>query len=125
MLEHQFSGHYDTTHGAGLAAIIPAWLQYIVENGSPEQVARVAQFGIKVFGISPDLGDVKAVAIAGIRAFRLWVQSLGMPLTMDELGVPKAEIPAMVKRTLDANNQKILGFIDLDEKAITEIFNKL
>ena len=125
MLEHQFSGHYDTTHGAGLAAIMPAWLQYIVDNGSPEQVARVAQFAVKVFGISPEMGDVKATANAGIRAFRAWIHSIGMPLNFAELGVPKNEIPAMVKRTLDANNQKILGFIDLDGPVITAIFTSM
>ena len=124
-LEHQFSGYYNTAHGAGLAAIIPAWLQYIVDNGTPEQVARVTQFGIKIFGVSPDPGDIKAVAEAGIRAFRSFVRSIGMPLTLEELGVPKNEVPEMVKRTMDANKGRITGFMDLDEKAVTAIFSSM
>ena len=124
-LEHQFSGHYDTAHGAGLAVVMPALLQYIIDNGTPEQAARVAQFGAGVFGIRADLADIKASANAGVRAFRSWIHSVGMPLTLGELGVPKAELPAMVKRTMDANNGKILGFIDLDEKAVTAIYSSM
>ena len=124
-LEHQFSGHYDTVHGAGLAAIMPAWLQYIADNGTPAQAARVAQFGVKVFGVSPDMGDIRATANAGLRAFRVWVHSIGMPLTLEELGVPREEVPDMVKRTMNANNGKIPGFMDLDEKAVTAIFSSM
>ena len=121
-LEHQFSGHYDTTHGAGLAAIMPAWLQYIVDNGNSEQIARVAQFGVKVFGVSPDMTDIRATANAGLEAFRAWVRSIGMPLTLTELGVPKKELPEAIRRTVDANNGKISGFLDLDENAIGAIY---
>jgi alcohol dehydrogenase YqhD (iron-dependent ADH family) len=138
-LEHQFSGHYDTPHGAGLAAVMPAWLQYIIDNGTPEQVARAARFGVKIFGVNagafaaaingsdslPALDDLKAVANAGLAAFRAWIKSIGMPLTFDELGIPKAELPAMVKRTMDANNGKVPGFMDLDENAVTAIYSLL
>ena len=121
-LEHQFSGHYDTAHGAGLAAVMPAWLQYIVDNGTPAQAARVAQFGVSVFGVRADMADIKATANAGLEAFRTWIRSIGMPLSFAELGVPTADLPVMVKRTLDAVNGKITGFMDLDEKAVTAIF---
>ena len=121
-LEHQFSGHYDTAHGAGLAMIMPAWLQYIADHGSPEQIARIAQFGVKVFGVAPDFADIKATANAGLAAFRLWVKSIGMPLTFTELGVPPADLQDAVKRTMDATGGKIIGYMDLDEKAVRDIF---
>jgi len=124
-LEHQLSGHYDTAHGAGLAVVIPGWLQYIVENGSPEKVARVAQFGVSVFGVRPDMADPKATANAGLEALRAWVRSIGMPNTLAELGVPRADIPAIVKRVVEAHNGKIIGLMDLEEKAITEIYNSI
>jgi len=124
-LEHQLSGHFDTVHGAGLAAVMPAWLQYVVDNGTPEQAARVAQFCVKVFGISPDMGDIKATACAGLNAFRAWVRSIGMPLTLAELGVPKTELDTVIRLTADANKGKITGFMDLDEKAIGAIFRSM
>jgi alcohol dehydrogenase YqhD (iron-dependent ADH family) len=124
-LEHQFSGHYDTAHGAGLAAIIPAWLQYAVDNGTPDHVARVAQFCVKIFGLSPEMGDVKATANAGLKALRAWIHSIGMPLTFEELGIPASEVKEMVRRTMSANNGKMSGFIELDEKAVTAIFSSM
>jgi len=124
-LEHQLSGHYDTVHGAGLAAIMPAWLQYVTDNGTPEQAARVAQFAVKVFGVSPDMGDIKATAHAGLKAFRAWVHSIGMPLTLAELGIPAADLNAVIKRTVDANKGSITGFMDLDERAIAAIFTSM
>jgi len=124
-LEHQLSGHYDTAHGAGLSVMMPGWLQYIVNNGTPEQVARVAQFGVSVFGVRPDMADPKATANAGLEAFRAWIRSIGMPNTLAELGVPKADIPAIVKRVVEAHNGKIIGLIDLEEQAITAIYNSV
>ncbi len=122
-LEHQLSGHYDTAHGAGLAVIMPAWLQYIADNGAEEQVERVAQFGAKVFNAKAD--TAKATANAGLDAFRAWLRSIGMPLTLAELGIPKADLDAVIKRAVDANKGKISGYIDLDEKAIRAIYSSV
>jgi len=128
-LEHQLSGHYDTAHGAGLAAVMPAWFQYIAENGTIEQAARIKQFCGKVFGLEyrkrMDIAESRGNAGAGIHLFRSWLGSIGMPLTPEELGIPKEDIPAMAKRTADANNGKIIGFMDLDEKAIGAIYTKM
>jgi len=122
-LEHQLSAHYDTPHGAGLAVIMPAWLQYIADNGTEAQVGRVAQFGAKVFAARADTG--KATANAGLDAFRIWLRSIGMPLTLAELGIPKADLENVIKRAVEANNGKITGYIDLDEKAIREIYSSV
>jgi alcohol dehydrogenase YqhD (iron-dependent ADH family) len=124
-LEHQFSGHYDTAHGAGLAAIMPAWLQYIADNGSPEHIERIAQFTVKVFGVNPDRDDPRATANRGLDYFRAWVRSIGMPLTLTELGVPKEDLPLVIRQTVDACGGKITGFMDLDEKAISAIYTSI
>jgi alcohol dehydrogenase YqhD (iron-dependent ADH family) len=125
-LEHQLSGHYDTAHGAGLAAVMPAWFYYIANNGTIEQAARVARFCNKVFGAKePDIANIRDTAALGVRVFRIWLESIGMPLTLEELGIPKEDVPAMAKRAADANNGKIIGFMDLDEKAIAAIYTKM
>ncbi|MDR0497085.1 MAG: iron-containing alcohol dehydrogenase [Treponema sp.] len=124
-LERQLSGHYDTVHGAGLAAIMPAWLQYILDNGTPDHAAKIAQFGVKVFGVSPNTEDIKATANAGLDAFRSWIRSVGMPLTLPELGIPKTELGVVIKRTVDDNKGKVAGYMDLDEKAISAIYTSM
>jgi len=124
-LESQISGFYDTAHGAGLAAVMPAWLQYIANHGSAEQVARVAQFGVGVFGVKADMQDPKGTADEGIRAFRQWVKQIGQPLTLKELGIPREDLGAVVKRCMDVNKGKVPGFMELDEKAVNEIFTSI
>jgi alcohol dehydrogenase YqhD (iron-dependent ADH family) len=77
---------------------------------------------VDVFGISPEMTDIKATADAGIRAFRAWITSIGMPLTLKELGIPKTDLQAVIKRCLESNGGKVPGYMELDEKAVTEIF---
>jgi alcohol dehydrogenase YqhD (iron-dependent ADH family) len=122
-LESQLSGYYDTAHGAGLAVVMPTWLHYIVEHGTPAQAARVAQFGVKVFGVSPDMADIQATAETGLNRFRAWLRSLGMPLTLKELGIPKDDLDALVKRCMGVNGGLVQGFMDLDEDAVRAIFS--
>jgi alcohol dehydrogenase YqhD (iron-dependent ADH family) len=124
-LEAQLSGHYDTAHGAGLAAVMPAWLQYIADHGNPAQVARVAQFGVKVFGAGPDMADIKAVADEGLRLFRGWIKSIGMPLTLKELGIPQEDLPRIIRRCLDSNGGTVKGYTELDSAAVTAIFTSI
>ena len=121
-LEHQISGLFDTAHGAGLAVIIPAWLQYAANNGTPAHVARIARFFTNVFGMNSALFDDKTAANAGLAAFRAWIRSIGMPLSLRELGVPADGLEKLINKTIEANNGKIPGFIDLDESAIRAIY---
>ena len=122
-LESQLSGYYDTAHGAGLAVVMPAWLQYIADNGSADQVARVARFGVKVFGADPDMSDVKATADDGLRRFRSWIKSIGMPLTLRELGVPATDLGAVVDRCMDNwGGGPVAGYMPLDRGAVEAIF---
>lgn len=121
-LEHQLSGHYDTTHGAGLSVIMPALLAYFTARGGAEQIAKAAQFAVKVFGASPDMGSLKATAFEGVRRFRSWLASIGMPLTLKELGVPKKDLDAVIKRCLDSVGGTVEGYMNLDKKAVTEIY---
>ncbi|MCL2833830.1 MAG: iron-containing alcohol dehydrogenase [Treponema sp.] len=124
-VEYQLSGYYDTAHGAGLAAVMPAWMQYIANHGDPVQTARVAQFGTGVFGVKPDLSDPLGTANEGLRAFRNWIKSIGQPLTLKELGIPKTDLPAVIKRCVDHYNGKLPGYMELDEKAVAEIFGSI
>jgi alcohol dehydrogenase YqhD (iron-dependent ADH family) len=122
-LESQLSGYYDTAHGAGLAVVMPAWLQCIADHGDADQVARVARFGVKVFGADPDLSDVKATADDGLRRFRAWIKSIGMPLTLRELGVPKPDLNDVIERCLDNwGGGPVAGYMPLYRDAVAEIF---
>jgi alcohol dehydrogenase YqhD (iron-dependent ADH family) len=121
-LEHQLSGYYDTAHGAGLAVIMPAYIRYMAEHGTAEQVARAAQFGVDVFDVEPDMQDVKGTALAGAAALTAWLRSIGMPTTLKELGVPKDELDDAIARVVANTGGLIHGFMELDAAAIAEIY---
>ena len=121
-LESQLSGHYDTTHGAGLAVVMPALLKYFVRHGTEEQVARVAMFAKNVFDAPAGTAGAAETAERGIGLFEDWLGSIGMPVTLSGLGIEEAEIPGVIARCMKARGAKIEGFMVFDEEAVSEIF---
>lgn len=125
-LEQQISAIYNTAHGAGLAVIMPAWLQYIVDHGAIEQIRRIAGFGVKVFGVDEDFADEKATANDGLDRFRQWLRSIGMPLTLKELGVPKTDLQSIIERCVSSFPDQIVpGYMPLNREAVTAIFTSV
>ncbi len=41
-IEHELSGIYDVAHGAGLAVVVPAWMEYVYQ----ENINRFVQFAV-------------------------------------------------------------------------------
>lgn len=91
-LEHELSGLYDVTHGAGLAVIFPAWMEYTLQN-DPQRAARFAN---RVFGIPINSENPAQTGKAGIDAFRAFLKSIGMPLNFEQLGAKEADIPKLL-----------------------------
>ena len=87
-LEHELSA-YDTTvtHGAGLACLFPAWMEYVYDANP----ARFAQYGYEVFGLAPT-GDIESDALSAIDETRMFFASLGMPISLGELGLDEDNI---------------------------------
>ena len=82
-LEHELSALFPhITHGAGLACMFPAWMEYV--HG--ENPTRFAFYGREVFGLAPT-GDAMADALSAIDETRSFFASLGMPTTLAELDV--------------------------------------
>ena len=114
-IEHELSALYGCAHGAGLAVVMPAWMAYVMKS----DLARFARFASKVFGV-PD-GDSAVMAEEGVCRYRAWLRDLGMPLTFEELGAKKADIPALVAK-LGLNGNTLGAFMPLTEDDVTAIF---
>ena len=105
-LEHELSAlDPDITHGAGLAVMFPAWMEYVYD-ACP---ARFAHYGREVFGLA-STGDVEADALSAIDETRMFFASLGMPTTLEELDVEEADIERMIP-TLRANKGEAFGSV--------------
>lgn len=113
-IEHELSALYDCAHGAGLAVVMPAWMDYV--KGT--DLARFARFAEKVFGVAP--ADLSLMAEEGIDRYRAWIHSLGMPLTFHELGAKAEDIPALVAK-LGLNGNTLGRFRPLTDADVTKI----
>ena len=89
MLEHAVSAKYNLAHAAGMAAIMPAYLDFIDGKGQiPEKLGRLA----KLLGAE--------TAGEGLRAFQ---KSLGLPVNLSEAlghGAAEEEISEMALHSL-------------------------
>ena len=65
-IEHELSALYDCAHGAGLAVIFPAWMQYNMNH----DVMRFAQLASRVWGCPMDSQHPEITAQQGIQALR-------------------------------------------------------
>ncbi|MGM9680970.1 MAG: iron-containing alcohol dehydrogenase [Eubacteriales bacterium] len=116
-LEHELSSVNDCAHGAGLAVIMPAWMEYVCDH----DLNRFCQWATRVWGVPMDFQNPKATALEGIRRFRSFLKSIGMPTTMAELGVDPSCIPYCVK-TLGLNGGETGGFVHLKESDAEVIY---
>lgn len=101
-MEHELSAVYGVTHGAGLAVIVPAWMSFV----AGQKPAKVAQFGRRVFDVQAS-DDVEAAreAVSSLRGF---FRSIGLPVTMKELGIDAPDINLLVRK-LHENKGPVVG----------------
>lgn len=116
-IEHELSALYDCAHGAGLAVIMPAWMQYVVEH----DVMRFAQMATRVWNCKMDFANPLKTAMDGIQAFKDFLKSIGMPLTFAELGAKEEDIPTLVKN-FGIGDGETGGFVHLKAKDIENIY---
>lgn len=74
---------YNVTHGAALSVLIPAWMTYL----KSEKQALLARFAKEVWNIEVDAGDVEKTIDLGIARTKEFFVSLGLPVTLKELGI--------------------------------------
>ena len=80
-LEHELSGMFDVTHGAGLAAIWPSWARYVMH----ENLSRFARFAVNVMDVPNDFTDPEGTALKGVEAIERFYHAIGMPINIKEL----------------------------------------
>ncbi|EGC03037.1 iron-containing alcohol dehydrogenase [Ruminococcus albus] len=116
-LEHELSGLYDCAHGAGLAVIMPAWMEFVCKH----DVMRFCQMATRVFGVDMDFTDPEKTAREGIRRFRTFLHSIGMPINFAELGAKEEDIPVLVEK-LGVDDGRTGGFVHLSSEDAAEIY---
>ena len=114
-IEHELSALYDCAHGAGLAVVMPAWMEYVMDA----DIGRVARFGEKVFGV--ERAEPEKMATEGIRRYKAWLREIKMPTTFRELGAKAEDIPALVEK-LGLRGNTLGSFKPLNDDDVAAIF---
>jgi alcohol dehydrogenase YqhD (iron-dependent ADH family) len=84
IIDTEIGSFSDHSHGAGLAVILPAVMQFYVAQFP----ATLARFAVRVMGLPPQKYDSDIdLALAGIDAFRRWLQKNNCPVTLKDLGI--------------------------------------
>lgn len=117
-IEHELSGLYDCTHGAGLAVIMPAWMTYVYKH----DVMRFAQWAVRVWNCKMDFTNPEKTALDGIQAFKNFLKSIGMPSKMSEVGGKEEDIPTLVRNFGLKDGQTTGGFVHLNSEDIANIY---
>ena len=95
-IEHPLSAVFDVAHGAGLAVVHPAYLDFICSDAAP-RLARMAQ---NVWGVDPAGRTEEETAREGIRAMKhFFYEELHAPATLTDLGITEEYIPELAALT--------------------------
>jgi len=118
-LEHELGGLFDVTHGAGLAAVWGSWARYVYKT----DINRFARFAVNVMGCPMDFFCPDKTALEGIKAMEAYMKSIGMPLSVSELGIELSDdqIDTLAFKCSNGGEGTVGNFVKLgyeDMKAI-------
>ena len=120
-IEHELSGLFDVSHGAGLAAVWGSWARYTRNENLP----RFARFAHNVMGIdTTNMSDMEA-SETGITAMEQFFRSIGMPTDIHTLvgkDITDAEIEEMAQKCTNGDTTTIGGLKILHAADIVKIY---
>jgi len=93
LIEHSLSALYDVPHGAGMAVVLLGWLR----DRQTALSQRIAGLGRRLFAL--DEADPQLAAEQTIVRFADWLASVNAPLSLNDLGIPAADIARIADNT--------------------------
>lgn len=116
-IEHELSAYYDITHGVGLAILTPAWMRYVLCD---KTVDRFAMYAKNVWDIE-DEDEFKA-ANEAIDRTEAFFESLGLPKTLDEVGIGDEKFQEMAEEAVRTSGVSMRAYYPLQQEDIVKIF---
>lgn len=120
-IEHELSGMFDVSHGAGLASVWGSWARYTREENLP----RFARFAHNVMGIdTTGMTDMEA-SEAGTKAVEAFFNSIGMPTDIHTLigkDLTDAQIEEMADKCTKSDTITVGGLKILKKADVAEIY---
>ena len=122
-LEHELSGMFNVTHGAGLSAIWNSWAYYVMDK----HLNRFVKFAVNVMGVPQDFNNPRETAKRGIRAFEKFLMDIEMPVCIFDLidrQLTDAEIDELVDECSRGGKMNIGAMEVLTPEDMRAIYRK-
>jgi alcohol dehydrogenase class IV len=108
------------SHGASLAIILPAVMEFNLA-GNPQKFANIAELvGENITGLSDEEAGAKSIL-----AVRKLIDQVKLPKTMRDVGIKEDDIETMTKHSFESNSMvmKMWTIRDVSESDISKIFH--
>jgi len=116
MIGHSLGAWTHAPHGYCLAACSMAYYRRAMEQGLP----KFARFAHNVWDIPTQGKSERELAEAGLEALKNWMQEIGLPLTITEIGATPEMIDDIVSTTVIFP----AGYLDLKAEDIKDILKE-
>jgi len=116
-IEHELSAKYGIAHGAGLAVVVIKWMRFV----STLNPSKFIDFSKNVFGVCLDENDQYLVEIGILKLQEFW-KSLGMPITIEELGYKSDDLEYLVEHVDYAEDGTLGNYVKLTPDDVRDIY---
>ncbi len=117
MIEHELSGIYDVAHGAGLAVVFPAWMEYVYQ----EDLNRFVQYAVRVWGVDDGFGEPQRMALEGIARTKDFFRRIGLPVSLGEMQIGAERLEEMAEKA--TRKGPVGNFKKLEKADVVEILS--
>lgn len=114
-IEHAISAYHDISHGAGLSLLTTHWMQYVLNEETAPDFARIAY---NVWDVSKDVDEMKAAQIGIDKLIELY-KKYDLPQSLRELGVDTKENFDVIAE--QAATRLGESYVPLDEQDVLNI----
>ncbi|MCK5779992.1 MAG: iron-containing alcohol dehydrogenase, partial [Psychrilyobacter sp.] len=116
VIEHELSGLYDLTHGAGLAIIFPAWMKYVYKSN----MDRFIQFAVRVWNVEMNFNDPESTILEGIKKMEEFFTSIDMPTRLSQANINSDRFEEMASKATE--NGSVGSFMKLSQEDVLNIY---
>ena len=116
-IEHEISGIYDVAHGAGLAAVFPAWMKRVYKTNIP----RFVQFASRVWNVDIDFHHQEETALKGIELLEQFFLSIDLPVRLKEMGIGDDRLVEMADKCTGGGVGTAGNFVKLDKTGVHDV----
>ena len=85
-IEYQLAAYTGCNYGAGLAVLQPVYYRHIYKD----RLTKFKRFAIQVWGVPTEGRSDEKIGRDGVEALSDFIREIGLPVTMQELGIDKS-----------------------------------